>query len=372
MKKILFVLATVLFAACNDDNPLAPSTGGTPNANSNAGLVTQKKALYRTESSATDMQKVANRLEMPRLQGGTQNLFVVHTLSNGVVNYSMEYDCTLKANRWTAYQWYVGLSSKEENWNRNNWRNGESFNGYTGYSGPFQPDPLLPKQYQTTLEDHTRNGYDRGHMLGSADRLNSKDANGQTFYLSNMHPQLAGFNQGGIWYNLENRLRNEYDKNSFRDTLYVVKGGTIGKGQYSLAKNNVPVPRYFYMAILCKNGEKTQGGYKAIAFWMEHKANKDTDFANEFLKSHPEGWLCFPTIDETLAFLYNNSKQSLVVEGGAATINSFLSADKWDEVRVETSPRIVADGTKAPKLPAGVVEVSRREYDGNTIATYTR
>ena len=279
MKKILFVLATVLFAACNDDNPLAPSTGGTPNANSNAGLVTQKKALYRTESSATDVQKVANRLEMPRLQGGTQNLFVVHTLSNGVVNYSMEYDCTLKANRWTAYQWYVGLSSKEENWNRNNWRNGESFNGYTGYSGPFQPDPLLPKQYQTTLEDHTRNGYDRGHMLGSADRLNSKEANGQTFYLSNMHPQLAGFNQGGIWYNLENRLRNEYDKNSFRDTLYVVKGGTIGKGQYSLAKNSVPVPRYFYMAILCKNGEKTQGGYKAIAFWMEHKANKDTDFA---------------------------------------------------------------------------------------------
>lgn len=99
---------------------------------------------------------------------------------------------------------------------------------------------------------------------------------------------------------------------------------------------------------------------------------KDTDFANEFLKSHPEGWLCFPTIDETLTFLYNNSKQSLIVEGGAATINSFLSADKWDEIRVETSPRIVADGTKAPKLPAGVVEVSRREYDGNTIATYTR
>ena len=114
-------------------------------------------------------------------------------------------------------------------------------------------------------------------MLGSADRLNSKEANGQTFYLSNMHPQLAGFNQGGIWYNLENRLRNEYDKNSFRDTLYVVKGGTIGKGQYSLAKNNVPVPRYFYMAILCKNGEKTQGGYKAIAFWMEHK-----DYGNNF------------------------------------------------------------------------------------------
>lgn len=142
MKKILFVLAAVLLAACNDDNPLAPSTGGIPNANSNAGLVTQKKALYRTESSATDVQKVANRLEMPRLQGGTQNLFVVHTLSNGVVNYSMEYDCTLKASRWTAYQWYVGLSSQEENWNRNKWKRRRELQWLHGLQWSFPARPI--------------------------------------------------------------------------------------------------------------------------------------------------------------------------------------------------------------------------------------
>ena len=40
------------------------------------------------------------------------------------------------------------------------------------------------------------------------------------------------------------------------------------------------------MAILCKNGEKTQGGYKPIAFWMEHKDNNDTDFAKYAMCSH--------------------------------------------------------------------------------------
>ncbi|HBE55052.1 MAG TPA: DNA/RNA non-specific endonuclease [Prevotellaceae bacterium] len=275
--KYVLLLATLFLAACGEDLP-TPS-GGDANTNSNAALVGPAGESHVTESSGTNCAQVSMRLEMPHLKGGTQNLFVVHTLGDGTVNYCMEYDCSLRASRWTAYRWYRGLSSKETAWNRNNWKHGYTFNGYGGRSDPFQPDPLIPSQYQSTLADHAGNGYDRGHMLGSADRLNSKDANGQTFYLSNMHPQLSGFNQKGIWYNLENRLRNEYDKDSFRDTLYVVKGGTIAQGQYKKGKNNLPVPKYFYMAILCKNGEKTQGGYKAIAFWMEHKSNEDTNFA---------------------------------------------------------------------------------------------
>lgn len=267
------MLAALMLAACGDDEPIAPPSGAS-NQNSNAALVSTGQEASVTESPAsTDCQQVAMRLEMPRLQGGTRNLLVVHTVSGGTVNYCMEYDCTLMASRWTAYRWYKGLSSNEANWNRKNWES-------TSWGGdPFQEDPLLPKDCRTTLADHRSNGYDRGHMLSSADRLNSKTLNEQTFYLSNMHPQLAGFNQRGIWYNLEDRLHKVYDQDSFRDTLYVVKGGTIGQGQYTM-KNRLAVPKYFYMAILCKNGETTQGGYKAIAFWMEHKANSDTNYAS--------------------------------------------------------------------------------------------
>ena len=50
--------------------------------------------------------------------------------------------------------------------------------------------------------------------------------------------------------------------------------GTIENGQVlSPAKSGLLVPKYFFMAILCKRN----GNYKAIAFWMEHK-----DYGNNF------------------------------------------------------------------------------------------
>lgn len=280
MKKayLLLLSLTCIFCACSSDDP-EPANGhsqGPKNDNANLRVVSGV-----TEYAPTDLSKMAQRLEIPRLKGGTDNIFVCHTLKDGSVNYCMEYDCSRLASRWTAYQWYTGMSSHESTWNRNGWKYGETFNGYGGTGDPFQPDPLLPRDYRTELDDHRSNGYDRGHMLGSADRLNTKEANGQTFYLSNMHPQLNNFNAQGIWFNLEEKLRKQYDISSFRDTLYVVKGGTIADGQYSTVRGasgrRLPVPKYFFMALLCKNKSQSQGGYKAIAFWMEHKANTATN-----------------------------------------------------------------------------------------------
>jgi endonuclease G len=36
------------------------------------------------------------------------------------------------------------------------------------------------------------------------------------------------------------------------------------------------IPKYFFMALLCKNSS----GYKALAFWIEHK-DKDSDYAKD-------------------------------------------------------------------------------------------
>ena len=84
------------------------------------------------------------------------------------------------------------------------------------------------------------------------------------------------------------------------------------------------------------------------------------------------GWKAFNDIDETLDWMYNNGRQSLIVEGGAATINSFIARGLWDEIRVETAPKLVGDGTRAPKIPDGAVERSRDVFDGNSIAYYKR
>lgn len=104
--------------------------------------------------------------------------------------------------------------------------------------------------------------------------------------------------------------------------------------------------------------------------------SKDREFTSRFLSSHPDNWHCFPSISETLRYLYDNGKQSLIVEGGASTLQSFIDAGLWDVIRIETAPRLTFGGTQAPKLPHVEgderVRTSCKQYDGNTILTYER
>lgn len=78
------------------------------------------------------------------------------------------------------------------------------------------------------------------------------------------------------------------------------------------------------------------------------------------------------SLDRLMTDLHGSNMQSLVVEGGATTHRSFIEAGLWDEIRIETSPRTVGEGTRAPQLPAGVVVTERKEYDGNRIEWYER
>lgn len=76
---------------------------------------------------------------------------------------------------------------------------------------------------------------------------------------------------------------------------------------------------------------------------------------------------------QIMGFLYINKVQSLIVEGGAITHQSFLDAGLWDEIRVETATaKFVKTGTEAPRLPHDVKPISHEEYDGNVIDTYER
>ena len=272
-------LSASLFVAClllgcsNDDSVVPPQQ---VNDNRNTGTT---QTLY-TESTTPASVKTSAvyGLEIPSLKTDLVDAFIVHTLPNGTLNYCIGYNTQLKANCWTAFKWYNKFSSKNSNWDRDKWREGETFNGYGGTGDPFQPDPVLPDAVRIRQDEYSSSGYQRGHLLASADRLNSKEANGQTFYMSNMHPQLGDFNnKPSVWWNLENTLR-DYDKSDFRDTLYVVKGGTISTGKYKMVgrNNNLVCPSYFYMAVLAyKEKYQLNSGYFAIAFWMEHKANSD-------------------------------------------------------------------------------------------------
>ena len=74
-----------------------------------------------------------------------------------------------------------------------------------------------------------------------------------------------------------------------------------------------------------------------------------------------------------LESLYAHHIQSLIVEGGAKTLRSFLMQNLWDEIRVETNMSLtVSDGTRAPQIPANVKVVRSETYKDHTIVTFVR
>ena len=225
------------------------------------------------------------RMEVPAVKD--QSMLIVHSTTKYSVTYTEEWDKELRAQRWAAYT--ITDMNAVNNWNRNNWR-GATWKGAYWDGDPFQEDSIIPHMYRTYASDHYNNGFDRGHIVNSQDRLMSQNANGQTFYLSNIHPQLKAFN-AGIWLNMEKWVHDLGFNKQKRKTLYVAKGGTITPtasipnplltpeeiNAMTRRSCSIPVPRYFWMAILRLDNNNQ---YHAIAFWAEHKANEATDIKN--------------------------------------------------------------------------------------------
>ena len=61
----------------------------------------------------------------------------------------------------------------------------------------FRPDPSVPTG-SASLLDYRNSGYDKGHLCPAADMSFNAQAMSETFYLSNMSPQVPSFNRG-IW-----------------------------------------------------------------------------------------------------------------------------------------------------------------------------
>lgn len=87
----------------------------------------------------------------------------------------------------------------------------------------------------------------------------------------------------------------------------------------------------------------------------------------------PEADFSRPIIPQLMTWLYGKGVQSLIVEGGAKTLESFIEGGEWwDEIRVEESPVTVTGGTRAPVLPCNVSPVRRNVYGRNVITYYRK
>ena len=77
-------------------------------------------------------------------------------------------------------------------------------------------------------------------------------------------------------------------------------------------------------------------------------------------------------MDSVMAICREQQLLSLLVEGGLRTLQSFINAGLWDELRVETGRIVTGGGTSAPAIPGNAVFLTRESFDGNIVETWAK
>ena len=130
-------------------------------------------------------------------------------------------------------------------------------------SDDFRADLELPRDCRKELYDFS-GAYDRGHLVSSETLDGNREMNSETFLLSNMSPQLGGFNRA-IWKGLENRERKWARMNG---KLHVITGPVFVAKVSKKMMGRIPVPTHFYKILF----DPTKG--QALSFLIPHRVLK--------------------------------------------------------------------------------------------------
>lgn len=112
-------------------------------------------------------------------------------------------------------------------------------------SNLFRVDPAI-KYHPVKPRDYSKTGYDKGHLAAAADMTYSVETMNNSFFMSNISPQIPGCNRG-IWKRLENIVRMWAVR---EEKLCIVTGPLFKPDAKNLGKTNIPVPYAFYKVIL--------------------------------------------------------------------------------------------------------------------------
>ena len=140
----------------------------------------------------------------------------------------------------------------------------------------FRPDYRVPEIFMADLVDYTNSGYDRGHLVASANQRETEIQNSETFLLSNMSPQVPQFNRQ-IWKKLEEAVRELDAKKNILET-YVICGPIfyfdreVKKiGEDDGNQVSLPIPHAYFKSILTENNKGR------LQMWSSLMANEATN-----------------------------------------------------------------------------------------------
>lgn len=138
------------------------------------------------------------------------------------------------------------------------------YGSYTKNNG-FAIDSLYLKTADST--DYLQSGYDRGHMAPAADFKWHKEAIKESFFYTNVAPQVPEFNRGA-WAKVETLVRELAIEAS---EVYVITGPVLHKKLPNLQQGSyqVSIPKLFYKIIY----DIYPPEYKAMAFLLPNQKN---------------------------------------------------------------------------------------------------
>lgn len=187
----------------------------------------------------SDTQSVA--YEMARVTTGRPEQVITH------VGYTVSYNPEWRVPNWVAYELTDFESGGEEK-----------------RSNHFLPDPLVEGDPVVTA-DYKNSGYDRGHMAPAADMKWSEQAMRESFYMTNMCPQLHNLNAGD-WKSLEDLGREWARKYG---SVYIACGPIVEEGFSTIGtERKIAIPSAFFKVFLRRKGN----GWTSIGFVMANEA----------------------------------------------------------------------------------------------------
>ncbi|RUS20084.1 hypothetical protein BC937DRAFT_86399 [Endogone sp. FLAS-F59071] len=181
----------------------------------------------------------------------------------------------------SAYVASYNRRDRNPNWVAEHLTNSTGGGGDRGKS-QFKEDESIPPQFRARLLDYFKSGFDRGHMAPAADVTGGQEAMDETFYLTNIAPQVGeGFNRD-YWAHFESfcrRLTKTFpDVYILTGPLYLPRQDPVDHKwyvRYQVIGNppNVAVPTHFYKVILAVR----DGQYSLAAFVLPNaRISNDT------------------------------------------------------------------------------------------------
>jgi len=152
----------------------------------------------------------------------------------------------------------------------------------------FRADQRIPWRFRASLKAYKGSGFDRGHLVASADLRETELQNSETFLLSNMSPQAPNFNRK-IWRDLEEAVR---DLNAHKNVLetYVLTAPVFdfGKEIKTIGYRDtthgidIPIPHGFVKSIFV---ERQNGSFGLWTFKIDNE-EQNQELGNFLVKTY--------------------------------------------------------------------------------------